>query len=123
LPKSEEGHVIGRQLLRAGTAVAANYRAVGQARSRAEFIAKMGIVVEEIDEVVFWVDLIADGRLVPSSRLADLQKEAKELLAIFAASQHTAKIIDPRAGSSMDRWADEPTARFPDSMKYAGWQL
>jgi four helix bundle protein len=91
LPKSDEGRVIGRQLLRAGTAVAANYRAVGRARSRAEFIAKKGIVVEEIDEVVFWLELIADGRLVPSSRLADLQKEANELLAIFAASQHTAK--------------------------------
>jgi four helix bundle protein len=103
LPKSEEGHVIGRQLLRAGTAVAANYRAVGQTRSRAEFIAKIDIVAEETDEVAFWVNLIADGRLVPSSRFADLQKEAKELSAVLAASQHTAKIIDPRAGSSMDR--------------------
>jgi four helix bundle protein len=91
LPKSEEGRIIGRQLLRAGTAVAANYRAVGRARSRAEFISKMGIVLEEIDEAVFWLELIADGQLVPSSRLADLQKEANELLAIFAASQHTAK--------------------------------
>jgi four helix bundle protein len=91
LPKNDEGRIIGRQLLRAGTAVAANYRAVGRARSRAEFIAKMGVVVEEADEVVFWLELIADGRLVASSRLADLQKEASELLAIFAASQHTAK--------------------------------
>jgi four helix bundle protein len=74
-----------------GTAVAANYRAVGRARSRAEFIAKMGIVVEETDEIVFWLELIAEGHLVPSSRLADLQKEANELLAIFAASQHTVK--------------------------------
>jgi len=67
LPKSEEGRVIGRQLLRAGTAVAANYRAVGRARSRAEFIARMGIVVEETDEVVFWLELTADGRIMPSS--------------------------------------------------------
>jgi four helix bundle protein len=74
---------MGRQLLRAGTAVATIYRAVGRARSRAEFIAKMGIVVEEIDEVVFWLELIADGRLIPSSRLADFLKEANELLAIF----------------------------------------
>ena len=86
-----EGRIIGRQLLRAGVSVAANYRAVGRARSRAEFIAKMGIVVEEIDEVVFWLELIADGQLVPSSRSADLPKEANELLAIFAVSQHTAK--------------------------------
>jgi len=91
LPKSEEGRIIGRQLLRAGTAVAANYRAVGRARSRAEFIAKMGVVVEEADEVVFWLELMTDGGLVPSSLMADLQKEANELLAIFAASQHTAK--------------------------------
>lgn len=51
----------------------------------------MGIVVEEIDEVLFRLELIVDGRLVPSSRLADLQNEANQLLAIFAASQHTAK--------------------------------
>jgi four helix bundle protein len=91
LPKGEEGRILGRQLLRSGTGVAANYRAVGRARSRAEFVAKMGIVVEETDEAVFWLELIADGRLLPSHRLADLQKEANELLAIFAASQHTAK--------------------------------
>ena len=91
LPKTEEGRIIGRQLLRSGTAVAANYRAVGRARSKAEFISKMGIVVEEIDEVVFWLELISDGGLVPALRLADLRKEANELLAIFAASQHTAK--------------------------------
>ena len=81
---------MGRQLLRSGTAVAANYRAVGRARSRAEFIAEMGIVVVEIDEVVFWPELIGDGQLVPSARLA-FHKEASEFLAIFAASQHTAK--------------------------------
>ncbi len=91
LPKSEEGRILGRQLLRSGTAVAANYRAVGRARSRAEFIATMGIVVEEIDEVVFWLELTGDGQLVPSARLADLHKQANGLLAIFAASQHTAK--------------------------------
>ncbi|MGA2986262.1 MAG: four helix bundle protein [Terriglobia bacterium] len=91
LPKNEEGRIIGRQLLRTGTAVAANYRAVGRARSRAEFIAKMGIVAEETDEVAFWLELIADGRSLPSPRLADLQKDANELLPIFAASQQTAK--------------------------------
>ena len=95
LPKTEEGRIIGRQLLRAGTAVAANYRAVGRARSKAEFISKIGIVVEEADEVVFWLEFIADGELMPASRLADLQKEANELLAIFAASQHTARNRPP----------------------------
>jgi four helix bundle protein len=97
LPKSEEGRIIGRQLLRAGTGVAANYRAVGRARLRAEFISKMGIVVEEIDEVVFWLELITDGGLEPRSRLAELQREAYELLAIFAASQHTAKSHSSRS--------------------------
>ena len=90
-PKVRKDASLGRKLLRAGTAVAANYRAVGRARSRAEFIAKMGVVVEEADEVVFWLELIAEGGLVPSPLMADLQKEADELLAIFAASQHTAK--------------------------------
>jgi len=82
---------MGRQLLRSGTAVAANYRAAGRARSRAEFVARIGIVVEETEEVVFWLELIGDRRLIPSARLADLREEANELLAIFAASQHTAK--------------------------------
>jgi four helix bundle protein len=91
LPESEEGRIIGRQVLRAGTSVAANYRAVGRARSRAEFIAKMGVVVEETDEVVFRLELIAEGGLIRSPLMVDLQKEANELLAIFAASQHTAK--------------------------------
>jgi four helix bundle protein len=91
LPKTEEGRIVGRQLLRSGTSVAANYRAAGRARSRAEFIAKVGIVVKEIDEAVSWPEMIVDGRILPPARLGDLQKEANELLAIFAASQHTAK--------------------------------
>src|SRR3989475_6564346 len=60
LPKTEEARVIGRQVLRCGTSVAANYRAVCRARSKAEFVAKMGIVVEEADETVFWLEMLAD---------------------------------------------------------------
>ena len=91
LPRSTSGRAIANQLVRSGTSVGANYRAVCRARSRAEFIAKIGIVVEEADETVFWLDLLADSGLVKAERLGDLLKEATELLAIFAASQLTAK--------------------------------
>ncbi len=91
LPRTEEARVIGRQLLRSGTSVAANYRAVCRARSKAEFVAKMGVVVEEADESVFWLELLADSGVVRAVRIAELQSEANELLAIFAASQRTAR--------------------------------
>jgi four helix bundle protein len=91
LPKSEEARVIGRQVLRSGTSVAANYRAVC-ARSKAEFIAKVGIVVEEADETVFWLELLAETRIMEPTKLVKLLLEANELLAIFAASQRTARL-------------------------------
>lgn len=91
LPRTEEARVIGRQVLRSGTSVAANYRAVCRARSKAEFVAKMGVVVEEIDETVFWLELLAEAKIIQPHRLGDLLIEANELLAIFAASQHTAR--------------------------------
>ena len=69
----------------------ANYRAVGRARSKAEFISKIGIVVEEIDETVFWLECLVESGIVRKELLADLMREADELLAIFAASQRTAK--------------------------------
>jgi four helix bundle protein len=91
LPKTEGARAISRQLLRSGTSVAANYRAAGRARSRAEFVAKMGVVVEEADESVFWLDLLVESGLVPKPRLDDLVGEASELLSIFVASQKTAR--------------------------------
>jgi len=91
LPRSREAAVIGKQLLRSGTAVAANYRAVCRARSKAEFISRMGIVVEEADETVFWLELLGDTGLAPAAKLALLLKEANELVAICAASLRTAK--------------------------------
>jgi len=91
LPKTDAARTIGRQLLRSGTSVAANYRAVGRARSRAEFIAKMGVVIEEADETLFWLELLVDGGVMPKSRLDNLIAEANELVAIFVASQKTAK--------------------------------
>ena len=91
LPATPEARIIGSQLLRCGTSVGANYRAVCRARSRADFISKIGIVVEEVDESVFWLELLAETGVVPQSRVVALVSETNELLAIFSASQLTAK--------------------------------
>ena len=71
--------------------MAANYRAVGRARSKAEFISKLGVVIEESDETVFWLELMADSGIVKPEKLSDLLAEANQLLAIFSASRRTAK--------------------------------
>jgi four helix bundle protein len=91
LPKAEEARIIGKQLLRCGTSVAANYRAVCRARSPAEFLAKIGVVVEEADETVFWLEFLIETGLVTRKRLQPLLDEANEILAIAAASQKTAR--------------------------------
>jgi len=91
LPPAKEAQVIGNQLLRCGTSVGANYRATCQARSKAEFIAKIGIVAEEADETVFWIELLSDIGIMKKERLEPLRKEAQELTAIFSASRQTAK--------------------------------
>ncbi len=99
LPKTDEARIIGKQLLRSATSIAANYRAVCRARSRAEFIAKIGVVVEEADETVFWLELLGDTSIVQNTSSQQILHEANELLAIFAASQRTAKF----ASSSMNQ--------------------
>ena len=91
LPRQEEARIIGRQLLRAATSVAANYRAACRARSSAEFAAKIGLVVEEADEAVFWLELLVEAEIVPLERMEDLIDEANELLAIFSASRRTTR--------------------------------
>lgn len=91
LPKTEEAKVIGKQLLRSATSVAANYRAVCRARSEAEFVSKLGIVVEEADESVFWVELIIEAEIVSEEKLKLLLEEANEILAIMASSRKSAK--------------------------------
>ena len=91
LPHSLETRVVEAQVLRSATSVAANYRAVCRARSHADFISKIGIVVEECDETIFWLELLVELEIFPSSRVKPLLSEANELLAIFAASQLTAK--------------------------------
>jgi four helix bundle protein len=91
-----ESRTLGKQLPRSGTSVAANYRAVCRSRSKAEFIARLGIVVEEIDETVLWLELLIESEILSATRLSDLLKEANELLAIFSTSQLTAKGISTR---------------------------
>jgi four helix bundle protein len=90
LPRTEEARVIGRQLLRSATSVAANYRAAGRARSKAEFVSKIGIVVEEADESILWLELLADAAIIPSQKVEPLLQEANQILAMFVASRRTA---------------------------------
>jgi four helix bundle protein len=91
LPKTRAANVITNQILRSETSMAANYRAVGRARSKAEFIAKLGVVVEEADETVFWLELLGDSGIVPAAKLQKLSDEANQLMLIFSASGRTAK--------------------------------
>lgn len=91
LPRTRQANVINSQILRSATGMAANYRAVGRARSKAEFISKIGIVIEEADETVFWLELLLDAGIVKPSKLQHLLNEANQLLSIFAASGGTAK--------------------------------
>lgn len=91
LPYRTDTQVLGKQLLRCGTAIAANYRAVCRARSKAEFVAKMGVVAEEADEAVLWLELMTESGIVSIEKTEALLKEANELTAIFAASQRTAR--------------------------------
>src|SRR5277367_3931388 len=91
LQRSPDAQTLGKQLLRCGTSVAANYRAVCRARSQAEFIAKMGVVVEEADETVFWLELLGETGVISPARTKDLLIEANELVAIFGASLRTSK--------------------------------
>ncbi len=91
LPKTDDARVPGRQLLRSATSVAANYRAACRAKSQADFISKIGTVVEEADGTVFWMDLMEKAEIVTPEVIGDLKKEADEFLRMFSASLHTAK--------------------------------
>jgi four helix bundle protein len=91
LPNTKEGRILGRQVLRSGTAVAANHRSACRARSRADFISKISITVEEADETAFWLELLIDAGIVKRARLEGLLVEANELVRIFQASRTTAK--------------------------------
>jgi four helix bundle protein len=90
LPRTIEGRAIASQLMRSGTSVAANYRAACRARSKPEFIAKLGTVEEEADECAFWLELIIDAGLMSESKIRPLLNEASEIVAIMASSKKTA---------------------------------
>ena len=91
LPKGRTSEVIGRQLLRSGTSVGANYRAACRAKSTADFISKMGTVEEEADESLYWMELLVEAGIVKSELLVSLMQEADELVAITVSSINTAK--------------------------------
>ena len=91
MPKTDESRIIGRQVLRSGTSVGANYRAACRARSDKEFLAKIGIVVEEADETAFWLELLIEADVITATKLGNLLQETNELLAIFAATQRTVR--------------------------------
>ena len=92
LPATFEGRRVGEQLFDAGTSVAANYRAACKARSHAEFIAKIGIVLEEADESEFWLEFLVATAIVPEAAVKAHRCEASELSAIFTASHKTATL-------------------------------
>jgi four helix bundle protein len=91
LPDTPEARLIRGQLFRAGTSVAANYRSACRGRSKAEFIAKLGIVLEEVDESEYWLEIIHETRILRPEVVQPLLREAGELVAIFVSSIRTAK--------------------------------
>ena len=91
LPKERTAEVLGRQLLRSGTSVGSNYRSACRAKSIADFISKMGIVEEEVDESLYWMELLTEAGIEVSINMEALMKEARELLSITVASINTAK--------------------------------
>ena len=91
LPKTTEAQVLGKQVLRSGTPVGANYREATRARSTAEFVSKVGVDLQELEETDYWLELLVDSGIVPEARLADLRDELNELTAILVSSVKTAK--------------------------------
>ncbi len=91
LPKNYISNVIGGQLLRSGTSVGANYRAACRARSQAEFISKMGVVEEEADESIYWMEILIEADIIKKGKVEYLLREANEILAMTVASIKTAR--------------------------------
>jgi four helix bundle protein len=83
LPKTTEANVLGKQVLRSGTSIGANYREAFRGRSKAEFVSKCGDCLREIEETAYWLELLVDGGIVAASKLAPLRQEIDELTAIF----------------------------------------
>ena len=97
LPKSTEAKVLGTQVLRSGTSVGANYREASRGRSKAEFVAKMGDCLKELEETMYWFDLLIEGNILPKNKLSGLLQESKELTAIFVTIiKNTKKNLDKK---------------------------
>ena len=97
LPKSTEAKVLGTQVLRSGTSVGANYREASRGKSKAEFIAKMGDCLKELEETMYWFDLLIEGNILPKNKLSGLLQESKELTAIFVTIiKNTKKNLDKK---------------------------
>ena len=92
LPKSDEARIIGKQIVRSATSVAANYRAACRARSEKEFFSKISIVVEEADETLFWLEILRDAKIVEEFRLSELINESTEILKIVNTVRHKKKV-------------------------------
>ena len=91
LPQETVAQVLGKQTLRSGTSPGANYREAQRARSKAEFISKIGDCLKELDETSYWLELLTDSGIIPHARLAPLQDECDQLLAIFTSISIKAK--------------------------------
>ncbi len=91
LPRKTEAQVLGKQVLRSGTSVGAHYREAKRARSNAEFVSKMESGLQELEETVYWMELLAESKIVESSKLQALFQEAEELTSILVASVKTVK--------------------------------
>ncbi len=92
LPKTTEAQVIGKQVLRSGTSVGAQYREACRSRSNSEFISKVQSSLQELDETAYWLELLVDGEIVKAKRLEELRKETDELIKIFVSSVKTARL-------------------------------
>ena len=91
LPKTDEARIIGKQILRSGTSFAANYRAACRSRSRAEFFAKLSIVIEELDETLFWIELLVESNILKEEKSASLKQELLEILSILSHARKNTK--------------------------------
>jgi len=103
LPKEAAAQVIGKQVLRSGTSVAANFREASRARSENEFIAKLGTVEQELDETLLWFELLIESGMVPASKLNSLHSEGEELLKIVVAAVKRTKARKLRPGQKQDQ--------------------
>ena len=91
IPKSTEAQVLGKQMLRSGTSVGANYREAYRGRSKAEFVAKCGDSLRELEETAYWLQLLVDGKIVPPDKISVVRQECDELIAIFVAILKSSK--------------------------------